>query len=49
MVRVVVETPINLTPRQRALLEEFAKESGDEVAHPQKKSFLDKLRALFEE
>lgn len=49
MVRVVVETPTSLTPRQRALLEEFAKESGDEVAHPQKKSFLDKLRALFEE
>lgn len=49
MVRVVVETPINLTPRQRSLLEDFARESGDEVAHPQKKSFLDKLRALFEE
>jgi molecular chaperone DnaJ len=49
MVRVVVETPINLTSRQRALLEDFARESGDEVAHPQKKSFLDKLRALFEE
>jgi molecular chaperone DnaJ len=49
MVRIVVETPINLTPRQRALLDEFARESGDEIAHPQKKSFLDKLRALFEE
>jgi molecular chaperone DnaJ len=49
MVRVVVETPIDLTPKQRALLEDFARESGDEVAHPQKKSFLDKLRALFEE
>jgi molecular chaperone DnaJ len=49
MVRVIVETPIDLTPRQRALLEEFARESGDEVAHPQKKSFLEKLRALFEE
>lgn len=49
MVRVVVETPTSLTARQRALLEEFARESGDEVAHPQKKSFLDKLRTLFEE
>lgn len=49
MVRVVVETPTGLTARQRALLEEFARESGDEVAHPQKRSFLDKLKALFEE
>lgn len=49
MVRIVVETPVDLKPRQRALLEEFARETGDEVTHPQKKSFLDKLRALFEE
>ncbi|WP_428262096.1 DnaJ C-terminal domain-containing protein [Haliangium sp.] len=49
MVRVVVETPTGLTDRQRALLEQFAQESGDEIAHPQKKSFLEKLRALFED
>ncbi|GAB4541884.1 MAG: DnaJ C-terminal domain-containing protein [Haliangiales bacterium] len=49
MVRVVVETPTGLTERQRALLEEFARESGNEVAHPQQRSFLDKLRALFED
>lgn len=49
MVRVVVETPTGLTARQRALLEDFARESGDELAHPQKRSFLDKLKSLFEE
>lgn len=49
MVRVIVETPTGLTERQRALLEEFARESGDDVAHPQKKGFLDKLRDLIQE
>jgi molecular chaperone DnaJ len=46
-VRVVVETPTGLTPRQRELLEQFADASGESVAHPQKKGFLDKVRALF--
>lgn len=49
MVRVVVETPTGLTERQRRLLEEFAGESGDDMAHPQKKGFLDMLRDLFQE
>ncbi len=46
MVKVQVETPTGLTSRQRKLLEEFAQVSGETVAHPQKKSFLDKVREL---
>ena len=49
MVRVVVETPVGLTPRQRELLEEFALVSGESVAHPRKRGFLDQLRDLFKE
>ena len=47
-VRIVVETPAHLTPRQRELLEELAREGGDAVAHPRKKNFLDLVRELFE-
>ncbi len=47
LVRVTVETPTGLTDRQRQLLEEFANVSGDSVAHPQKKGFLDKVKELF--
>lgn len=49
-VRVIVETPTNLTPRARRLLEELAEEAGDAVAqvsHPRKKNFLDKVKELF--
>jgi molecular chaperone DnaJ len=49
LVKIVVETPTGLTPRQRELLEEFAEESGDAIAHPRKRGFLDKLKALFQE
>ena len=42
-----VEVPTRLSKRQRELLEEFAAESGDEVS-PVTRSFLDKLRELFE-
>jgi len=49
LVRVVVETPVGLTSRQRELLEEFARVSGDSVAHPHKRGFLDQLRSLFKE
>ncbi len=47
LLRIFVETPTKLTRRQRELLQEFAKEGGDEVS-PVTKSFLDKLRELFE-
>lgn len=45
LVRVMVETPRKLSHRQRELLEEFAKLSGEEV-HPLSKSFLEKVRGM---
>lgn len=47
-VRLVVETPTNVTERQRELLEELASVSGETVAQPQRKRFLDKVRELFD-
>lgn len=50
MVRILVETPTGLTERQRRLIEELARESGDDdVAYPQKKGFLDKVRDLLQD
>jgi len=46
MVRVVVETPRQLNPRQRALLEEFARLDGADV-HPMSKGFFEKVKELF--
>jgi len=48
-VKVVVETPSHLSARQRELIEELARTSGEELAHPRKQGFVDKLRALFSE
>ena len=45
VVRVVVETPRKLSARQRELLEEFARLSGEEV-HPLSKSFLEKVKSM---
>jgi molecular chaperone DnaJ len=45
IVRIVVETPRHLSARQRELLEEFARLSGEEV-HPLSKSFLDKVKSM---
>ena len=47
LIRVVVETPHSLTPRQRELLEEFAKLDGKAVNHPLSKGFVDKLKEMF--
>ena len=47
LVKIVVETPRRLTAKQRELLEEFAKVSGEEVNHPMSKGFVDKLREMF--
>jgi molecular chaperone DnaJ len=47
LIKIVVEVPAELTPRQRELLEELAKEMGADT-HPQQQSFLDKLRGLFD-
>ena len=46
LVRVVVETPRKLTARQRELLEEFARSSGEEV-NPLTKGFFDKVKEMF--
>ena len=45
-VRVVVETPTHLTPRQKELLKEFAAVGGEDV-NPLSKGFFDKVKALF--
>jgi molecular chaperone DnaJ len=47
ILHIFVEVPTKLTRRQRELLEQFAAESGQEVS-PVQRSFLDKLRELFE-
>jgi molecular chaperone DnaJ len=46
LVEVTVEVPTALTARQRELLEELAKELGDEV-QPQQKTFVQKLKEFF--
>ncbi|MBL8530938.1 MAG: molecular chaperone DnaJ [Hyphomonadaceae bacterium] len=46
-VELLVETPVNLTAKQRKLLEEFAKDCGEE-AHPQSKGFFDSMKRFFE-
>jgi len=45
-VEVAIEVPTQLTPRQREILEELAKELGEDV-QPQRTTFMDKLRDLF--
>jgi len=46
MVRVVVETPTHLTERQKELLAEFARLSGED-ANPMSKGFFEKVKGLF--
>ena len=45
-VRIVVETPTHLTPRQKDLLKEFAEVGGEEV-HPLSKGFFEKVKQIF--
>jgi molecular chaperone DnaJ len=47
LVKVLVEVPEKVSKRQRKLIADLAAEMGEEV-HPQQKSFLDKLKSLFE-
>ncbi len=42
-----VEVPNKLNARQRELLEEFAREGGEDI-HPQGRSFFDKMKELFD-
>jgi molecular chaperone DnaJ len=48
---VVVETPINLTPRQKELLQEFESISGRDSSRPtpRAKSWMDKVKEFFEQ
>ncbi|GIW40554.1 MAG: chaperone protein DnaJ [Candidatus Binatia bacterium] len=46
LVKIVVETPRRLTPRQRELLEEFARLSGEE-GNPISKGFFEKVKEMF--
>ena len=46
-VELLVETPVNLSAKQRRLLEEFAQDCGEE-AHPQTQGFFDSVKKFFE-
>ncbi len=46
-VELLVETPVNLSAKQRKLLEEFAKDCGEE-AHPQTQGFFDSVKRFFD-
>lgn len=46
LIHVNVETPINLSSKQKSLLEDFQTTESEENS-PQKKSFLDKLKVFF--
>lgn len=46
LVEVALEVPTSLTPRQREVIAELAKELGEEVL-PQTKTFVEKLKDLF--
>lgn len=47
LVTLVVETPINLSERQKEILEELAELSGEEV-HPERKGFFQRMKDLFD-
>lgn len=47
LVKLRVETPVNLSARQKELLEEFRSISKDDACQPESKSFFDKIKDLF--
>ena len=47
LVTIKVLTPKNLTARQKKLLEQFEEDIDDQTVHPEKKSFIDKLKSFF--
>jgi molecular chaperone DnaJ len=49
LVHVIVEVPTELTPRQRELLEELARATGEARPEPQRKRLLDRVRSLLDE
>lgn len=46
LIRIFVETPVNLSHKQKELLQDFHK-TETEANHPQKKSFFDKIKSFF--
>ena len=48
-VQAMVETPVNLTARQKELLKEFDSESATETHSPQAHGFFGKVRELWED
>jgi molecular chaperone DnaJ len=46
-VELLVETPVNLSAKQKKLLEEFAKDCSEE-AHPQTQGFFDSVKKFFD-
>ena len=48
-VEVAVETPVNLTKKQKELLEEFGGTVADSKTNPQSSSFFDKVKELWED
>jgi molecular chaperone DnaJ len=46
---LTVETPINLTKRQKDLLREFEQESGGSDTHPESEGFFAKVKDLWDE
>ena len=46
-VKLRVETPVNLSARQKELLEEFRSISQDNSCQPEAKGFFDKIKDLF--
>ncbi len=49
LVEAVVETPVNLTSKQKELLREFAGAGKNEQTNPQSEGFLKKVRELWED
>lgn len=47
LVQFAVETPVNLSPKQKELLEEFRSLSQDDNCQPAEKGFLDKIKEFF--
>lgn len=46
-VELAVETPVNLTKRQKELLQEFAAEEENSKTHPESAKFIDKVKDIF--
>ncbi len=48
-VEVLVETPVNLSKKQRDLLQQFAGDAPEDKTSPQSSSFFSKVKELWED